>query len=345
MSHSLHYFACCSQVRPAFDHLNAVNHKLCKPVQFYTVDEMMVPYHSWANVLQMQNNKQRQTLKSYFKLWAMCTSTGFLLHVVPHRRLDSSPLHNKKHGSPEKSVVLYLVDVAGLKKGQSVVFKSRFSSIQLLQTLVDRGIGATCLIEDGDIANFPRLAPSNLLKEQIVFGFSEEYFTYGGNVSVIRWTNDKRKSLNVASNKFYSAPMYDINQDPWLMHATGTNFEPQENPEEHYIIPHSLEVYNNHSRGVEAFSVNMRKKGTVIRSNKWWFPLFISTVSCQLTNAQYLYRETLNLENRDGKSTFTDDVINEILKKHGATSRNWKAPEPIPPKDCSEFYYPNCPWD
>ena len=67
------------KVRPLFEHLNQANKD--EKVEFYSIDEIMVPYYGRHGDKQYIRGKP---VRFEFKLWAICTSDGFLHHAEPY---------------------------------------------------------------------------------------------------------------------------------------------------------------------------------------------------------------------------------------------------------------------
>ena len=67
------------KVRPLLEHLNQANEDKEKE-EFYSFDEIMVPYYGRHGDKQYTRGKP---VRFGFKLWAICTSDGFLYHAEP----------------------------------------------------------------------------------------------------------------------------------------------------------------------------------------------------------------------------------------------------------------------
>lgn len=74
------YTLFCLQVQPIIEHLNEVSKLDCNQ-EFSSVDEIMVPYYGKPGDKQFIRGKP---IRFGFKLWAICTADGSLLHVEPY---------------------------------------------------------------------------------------------------------------------------------------------------------------------------------------------------------------------------------------------------------------------
>ena len=137
------------KVRPLFEHLNQAN-KDKKKVQFYSIDEIMVAYYGRHGDKQYIREKP---VRFGFKLWAICTSDGFLHHAEPYCG-NHTKVTDKGFGLGG-NVVLQMIENVNMQPGQHAVFDNFFGSVALLEELASKKIAATCTLQEDRLSGAP----------------------------------------------------------------------------------------------------------------------------------------------------------------------------------------------
>ena len=120
------------KVRPLFEHLNHAN-KDKEKVEFYSIDEIMVPYYGRHGDKQYIRGKP---VRFEFKLWAICTSDGVLHHAEPY--CGSHMKVTDKGFGLGGNVVLRMIENVNMQPGQHAVFDNFFGSVALLEELASK---------------------------------------------------------------------------------------------------------------------------------------------------------------------------------------------------------------
>jgi len=157
----------------------------------------MIPYYGKHGTKQFIRGKP---IRFGFKVWAVCSADGFLLHSEPYCGTSTEiPDIGLGHGP---NVVMEMVNQIGLEAGQHVVFDNLFTSLPLLETLSAQGVGATGTLREDRLYEAPLMPKKSMEKKNR--GYMEEAFT--GCTSVVKWKDNK--VVCVASNKFRKNPIH-----------------------------------------------------------------------------------------------------------------------------------------
>lgn len=281
------------QVRPLFEHVNKVS-KINYNQQFSSIDEIMIPYYGRHGDKQFIRGKP---IRFGFKLWAVCTSDGTLLHVEPY-----CGCHTKIHDTglgQGPNVVLEMIDQINLEPGQHVIVDNLFTSLPLLENLTKRGIGVTGTLREDRLHGAPLMPRKEMEKKDR--GYMEQVFSE--KTSIVKWKDNK--VLSVASNHFRSDPVQKAIRWSKI--------------EKKYIevdMPNSIKVYNTHMGGVDLFDQQVAAYRTRIRSKKWWWSLFAWSVNAQVTNAWRLFR---HLDNDISLLNFMRHFVVAIMRTCGVS--------------------------
>ena len=81
-----------------------------------------------------------------FKLWAICSSDGFLHHAEPY--CGSHMKVTDKGFGLGGNVVLQMIENVNMQPGQHAVFDNFFWLVALLEELASKKIAATCTFQE-----------------------------------------------------------------------------------------------------------------------------------------------------------------------------------------------------
>ena len=137
------------KVRAFLDALNS-NFKVFKDHAYYSVDEIMVPYFGKHGSKQYMHGKP---IRYGFKLWAIASSDGYLVHVEPY--CGSSTRITETGLGKSADVVLDLARKADVRPGSRLFFDNYFSGFGLLDHLTEMNIGGTGTLRENRVGNVP----------------------------------------------------------------------------------------------------------------------------------------------------------------------------------------------
>ena len=218
------------KVRPLFEHLNQAN-KDKEKEEFYSIDEIMVLYYGRHGDKQYIRGKP---VRFRFKLWAICTSDGFLHHTEPY--CGSHTKVTDIGFGLGGNVVLQMIENVNMQPVQHAVFDNFFGSVALLEELASKKIAATCTLREDRLSKAPLKTRKTL--DKMERGTMDKAFT--SCISVVKWKDNK--VVSVASNKLRSEPLKKAKR--W------------NRIQKKYVevdLPHSIHIYNQHMGGVDVF--------------------------------------------------------------------------------------------
>ena len=218
------------KVQPLFEHLNQAN-KNKEKVEFYSIDEIMVPYYGRHSDKQYIRGKP---VRFGFKLWAICTSDGFLHHAELY--CGSHTKVTDKGFGRCGNVVLQMIENVNMQPGQHAVFDNFLGSVALLEELASKKIAATCTLREDRLSGAPLKTKKTL--HRMERGAMDEAFT--SCISVVKWKDNK--VISVASNKLRSEPLKKAKRWNRIQKKYGE-----------VDLPHSIHICNQHMGGVDVF--------------------------------------------------------------------------------------------
>ncbi|XP_068245469.1 piggyBac transposable element-derived protein 3-like [Palaemon carinicauda] len=122
------------KVCPLFQDLNNVSN-LQFQQEFHSMDEVMILYYGKYGTNQFITGK---SLRFGFKVWAACTSDGSLLYCEPYYGYDTLIPDIGLGQGP--NVAVKMSSKINLQAGQHARFDNIFTSLPLVENLVNRGI-------------------------------------------------------------------------------------------------------------------------------------------------------------------------------------------------------------
>ncbi|KAF0297800.1 PiggyBac transposable element-derived protein 3 [Amphibalanus amphitrite] len=284
------------KIRPLFDHLNSKFKVLEKPKDL-SIDESMVPYYGHHPGKQFIRCKP---VRFGFKLWCITTADGYLLHAEPYcgraTRLQETGL------GQGADVVLGLVEACQVGPGHELFFDNLFTSVDLLEVLDARGIGATGTLRENRRGGAPLPSKREMGKKNR--GTVAE--AHSGNVTLVTWKDNK--SVTLASNVHSAQPM-----------SSKTCWSRKDRREVSIPMPKVVREYNQAMGGVDLFDEAVGAYRVHLRSKKWWRPLLNWGINASAVNAWRLRQKITG--KKDSLLEFTRELVMQMLALHGSTRK------------------------
>lgn len=173
------------KVQPIIDAVRKRCHKLDKALVSYSIDEQIIPFTGRCSLRQYMKEKQRPLgLKNF----VLTTSAGLAMDFEVYQG-KSTPLADTALGL-DPNVVLRLVET--LPKSSSVYFHRYFTTIPLLDALIDKEIDGTGTIMTNCVKNI-HFQSDTAMKQ----GNFQEFQRAHGKATIVKWKDSK--SVTIAS--------------------------------------------------------------------------------------------------------------------------------------------------
>ena len=139
------------------------------------------------------------------------------------------------------------------------------------------GIGATGTLRSNHTDHCPQISPNELKKKDR--GHIDHSYDKAGKVIVIRWHDNS--PVTMASNVYGVQPVDKAKR--WSSAAK---------KEIQVTQPAAIKYHNANMGGTDRMDQNVGCYRIIIRSKKWWWPLFMYMVDVSIQNAFYLYKRS-----------------------------------------------------
>ncbi|MCL4149537.1 UNVERIFIED_CONTAM: hypothetical protein GTU68_019046 [Idotea baltica] len=233
-----------------------------------------------------------------YKLWLLCTPTGYMVHAEPCCG-SSINLPNTGLGK-SADVILGLVQKGRLRKGHSVFFDNYFTTSGLMNEFSFMGIAGTGTMREGRLGKGVPLPNSRLIEKK---GRGHVDYTYRNDLVVMKWKDNKVVCL--VSNKYGINPQRDVSR--WSKEQKKKVSVP---------MPNAIAEYNKNMGGVDLSDQFVSNYQIRIRSRKWWWPLFAWSINCSAVNAWILYK---TLGHEISLLEFIRCIVQQALLQHGTS--------------------------
>ena len=240
--------------------------------QYLSIDEQMVPYFGRHSAKMFIRSKP---IRFGYKLWVLASDSGYPYKFDVYCGKSSDDTHNtaKEHGLGFR-VVTSLLSVVSSPECHEVFFDNFFTSYDLLAHLQTMKIKASRTVRENRLQRCP-LQDTKLMKKT-PRGTSDS--KCDGVVGAVKWHDNQ--CVTVATNyesleamgrarRWSSAKkaLVDISQ------------------------PVLINSYNSHMGGVDILDSFMANYRPVIRSKKWWWPLFVNAINMAVVAAWKVHTE------------------------------------------------------
>lgn len=233
-----------------------------------SIDEQMVPYFGRHSSKMFIRNKP---IRFGFKLWCLCSSTGFLYKCIPYCGKSSFLDPNLGLGG---SVVAELLSVIPKPEEHEVYFDNFFTSHSLLLHLRALKICATGTVREQRLQKCPL---ESMKKSER--GAHDWAFDPNGQILSVKWKDNANVCL--ASNFTGIEPIQPVRR-----------FSQSEKKHVNVPQPHIIRTYNQYMGGVDLHDAFVAKYRIKIKAKKWWWPLFTNLIDSAIVNSWRLYRLT-----------------------------------------------------
>lgn len=234
-----------------------------------SIDEQMVPYFGRHGSKMFIRGKP---VRFGFKLWCLCTSTGYILKVLPYAGKSEYVDPALGLGASVVKELLRAIPVSG---DHAVFFDNFFTSHTLLEQLRVDGFHATGTIRENRIINSPLIESKKMDKEPR--GTFDWSFDKDAEVLVVKWKDNSNVCL--ATNFEKVLPTQPVKR-----------FCRKQKEMVNVNQPNMINSYNRFMGGVDLHDNFISKYRVRIKGKKWWWPLFTNLIDASLVNAWRLHR-------------------------------------------------------
>ena len=265
-----------------------------------SIDESMVPYfghHSCKMFI------QGKPIRFGYKLWSLSSSCGypykFDMYCGKSDSEDKRPLGTK--------VVEDMLCCVPNSAQHCVFFDNFFTSYELMVKLQGRSFRATGTARENRLKKCP-LTDSKVMKKK---ERGEYEFYSDGTVLAVKW-NDNRP-VTVVTNYDSVEPL--AHAERWKKADKKKGLVKQ---------PKLIQNYNKHMGGVDLMDRFVAQYRPVIRSKKWYFPVFFQIINMLRVAAWLIYREVS--EEKVDQLDFTRSVVRYLFSTSPAYRRSLSGP-------------------
>lgn len=358
------------KVQPLFDHVERNSRRLMRPGSHVAVDEMMVRFVGRSIDTYRLSNKP---IPKGYKLIAACLSNGYMFSCIPVSR-------SRKHGAPTfdglsatGAIVAKLAEaVAGgqlpAERDDLVIWMDNYyTSTDLLIFLRENNIAACGTAKRNSIDRSART-----FVENAPWGTIATYATAPEGVLHVAWVDNGIVALMTTHHQGAETTMRNRRRP----RKTSTNAARVravfgEEPRKQLPIPLIIDEYNAHMGSVDIADQFRSYYGTLVRSRRNWWPLWLFILDRATINSYVISKgtgvamdqkqwrmnlvmqlfnrsEDIGARTRDTKKGGKVRKIKYFTKKTGSTPgllpASRLAPEPHTPKYVQNFKRKRCFW-
>lgn len=254
------------KVRPLLTKLNENFKALYVPQRELAIDESMVGF------------KGRTTLKQYmpmkptkrgFKVWVLaCSASGYMISFQVYQGKEKETTQD----TLGERVVMEMSEPFW-RKGYCLYFDNFFTTFNLMKTLMELDTFAC-----GTFRVNRKYYPKLILKDDKKMKIGDSDFAQAGDISVVKWKDRGKKSVNVVSN-MHNPTKFNIVK---RTNKTGERQEVQ--------CPESIAAYNKYMGGVDKFDQAMAAYSISWKSRRWWVKLLYYFVDSAIVNSYILHK-------------------------------------------------------
>ena len=240
--------------------------------------------------------------------------------------IQFEPYTGAKSSSTEKvefglgtSVVLDLLSELPSSFPHHVSFDNFFTSVKLLENLGNLRNGATEMVRQNRTEDCP-LRKSLITLDKAERGATDYMLDKTSGVIVVGWKDNKVVTL--ASNCVGVEPK-----------GSTSRWSRSEGQRVNVSQPSIVRLYNSTMGGVDRADQNVAAYRVLMRTKKWWWPLFAYCIDIMVHSAWILYRKTLShQEQLLDLLAFRCEIVHVYLMRHAQPVRisengsTWKAP-------------------
>lgn len=291
------------KVRPLLTKLNVNFKALYVPHREMAIDESMVGF------------KGRTTLKQYmpmkptkrgFKVWVLaCSATGYMISFQIYQGKEKEATQD----TLGERVVMEMSEPYW-RKGYCLYFDNFFTTFNLLKVLMERGTFAC-----GTFRVNRKHYPKSILMDDKNMRIGDSDFAQAGDISVVKWKDRGKKSVNVVSNMHNPTKFTTVKR-------TNKTGERQE-----IKCPESIAAYNKYMGAVDKFDQAMAAYAISWKSRRWWVKLLYYFVDSAIVNAFILHKYSVQArkEKPCSQLKFRTVLANELIGTYNTRKRKGPA--------------------
>ncbi|XP_008212369.2 piggyBac transposable element-derived protein 4-like [Nasonia vitripennis] len=251
------------KIRPLIDHINQTSNKSYNTSKTVSVDESMIPFSGRSSFIQYMPMKP---IKRGFKVWCLAdSSTGY---VVKSEVYTGKARDGSKNPLGERVVLNLVSNILGV--GYLVAFDNFFTSINLVEELLDKGIYSV-----GTVRNNRKGLPEMMkAKEKMKRGDFNYRIKKG--ISAIKWMD--RKPVTVLTSAFNPTETVEITR------------KLKDRSRLPIFCPITIQAYNKIMGGVDRFDQLREVYMIGRRSKNWWHSIMYYYIDMAIVNCYILYK-------------------------------------------------------
>lgn len=233
--------------------------KTSTKMSWSVIDEEMVPYFGRHSCKMFIKGKP---IRFGFKIWAMCSSTGYMYQFMPYG--GASTPYDKTVGLGA-SVILSLLEKVPNPSAHRVFFDNFFTSYHLMCLLTERRFLATGTVRSNRVYHA-------VLDQKMARGKWDHQFSATNKILAVTWQDNSTVSLltnHSSIEPVSSAKRYDRKQKKIVT----------------VPMPKLIKEYNVGMGGVDLHDNAVANYRIGVRGKKWWWPLFTNALGNIMVNA------------------------------------------------------------
>jgi DNA excision repair protein ERCC-6 len=232
-----------------------------------SIDESMVPYQGQHGCKMFIKGKP---IRFGFKIWCLCAPNGYpyQMDIYTGKSEGNEPLGSKIINN----MVAVISEHSDTTK-HHLYMDNFFSSRELYVSMTERNIKATGTIRENRTGGANRMIGSKKEMKRTTRGTND--FRCDGKVFVNCWNDNS--IVYAISNTFTHEPLHDVKR--WKKGKGQVTIKQ----------PDLIFQYNKYMGGVDSFDRLLSSYRPVLRSRKWWWPLFSNILNAAVVAAWRLH--------------------------------------------------------
>ncbi|KAJ0064184.1 hypothetical protein NL108_001484 [Boleophthalmus pectinirostris] len=268
------------KIRPLIDSLLKKFHVLPQD-QLLSIHELIVPFKGKTN---LKHYLSKKTFKWGYKVFVLCDTKG-LVHSFDIYTGYSDPLPGEPDRGAKGNVVLKFAQIIPSSANHLLFFDSRFSSLDLLVVLANKGILALGAMKQSRLpgCNFSK---DGVMKKKGRGSFEEKKVVIQSvEIRAVKWFNNRGQ---IVASTFASAqPVCQVERSHRKLKKNIS-----------IKCPHIISIYNQFKGGVNALEALISNFPIQIKSKKFYHRFFFYFMNMVIVNSWLLYQrdcESLNV--------------------------------------------------
>jgi hypothetical protein len=231
------------------------------------IDESIIPFKGKLKIKQYMKGKPNPW---GVKVFMLCGASGIIYRSIVYQGSTTLPVHLQESYSATNGLVMHLASRIPEQKGHKLFCDNYFTSLLLLQELLEKGVFVAGTIRTNRLEKCPLKLENQLKKSGR--GSNDSFVTDDEKVVVVRWYDNK--CVNMASNFVGIEPEDEVRR--W------------DRKEGAYVMvkrPAIIRMYNSSMGGVDKSDFLIALYRTFIRSRKWTLRVIFHYFNLAVCNA------------------------------------------------------------